>query len=363
MIRRFVAGRRPAVVAAGLGVGAILGAGVPVVVAAPVSAVVDAPGGVTLTDLDSRLVILVNQERAARGLAPVRVVAGLSASAALHSQGNAAGRRLDHDRRLGRSATAAGCRWSLVGEVIASTRGAGVTAAEVLRMYRGSPGHWRLLMDPRFTAVGVGTVDWRDRIYGRAIWNTIRLVDACSAGTRGATAPWGLYSERLRVPRGSTTPVVDLRNGDDARVVPGAWDRARSVAAVQVARRPGDTGTTIRLRAGSASATGTAGLMVRQGIETRAGKSLRIRLRATTPSGSRLPVWICVWDGFGTVVVVGRVMAGVQARTVVLRLPPAARGFVNHLSLAVPAGALLAQGRSSSRWRATLSLESVAVTS
>lgn len=327
------------------------------VTVAPSTVVVD-PGGAGLNSFDARLLALVNDARARLGRPPLRAVPGLTGVASGIAQRNAAGRALQHDARLAASATAAGCRWSALGEVIAFVGSSDPRPETVLEMYRRSAAHWPVLMDPRYTVAGIATVDRADRRYGRFEYNTIKVADSCGSGARTATPPWGLFVERIRPARGTTTTIADLTGAADPRVASASWGGARGIAAVS---SPSPAGVRVRLSLRSASATGYAGLLLRQGVETFRAPVMRVRLSAVTPTRAALPVVIRAWDGFGTPVVVGVVRAGAEPRTWRLPLPRTARGFVNHVTVGVPAAALRTQGSTATRWRATLTISSVAV--
>ena len=103
------------------------------------------------------MVDLVNAERSARGLAPLRRDGRLRAAARRHAEdmgvrgffnhhGSDGG---DHGTRI----AAAGYQACLSGENIAWGQR---SALEVVRGWMGSPGHRRIILHPRATAFGAG---------------------------------------------------------------------------------------------------------------------------------------------------------------------------------------------------------------
>jgi uncharacterized protein YkwD len=112
------------------------------------------------TDAESLIISLVNHERSARGLVPLRqindlvVIAGsragkmASANTLSHSVGGDIGRQLD-----GR-----GLDWYRYGEAIAYTTSAWADSAArtLFKMWMGSDAHRALLLSTKFNYVGVG---------------------------------------------------------------------------------------------------------------------------------------------------------------------------------------------------------------
>jgi uncharacterized protein YkwD len=105
--------------------------------------------------------ILLNRDRSARGLQPLRVDSRLTRTALERARWMAARNTLSHTSAHG-SVTAAERYWrvptSFAGECIGWTNASwGSTAARWLyNEWKQSPDHWNLLMSPRFTRVGIG---------------------------------------------------------------------------------------------------------------------------------------------------------------------------------------------------------------
>lgn len=89
---------------------------------------------------------------------PLQWDAQLARSAALHAQDMYAQGYFSHTskdgRRIGDRATAAGFRWRAIGENL----GYGyATAEQVVKGWKGSPGHCKNLMSPKFTRMGAAS--------------------------------------------------------------------------------------------------------------------------------------------------------------------------------------------------------------
>jgi uncharacterized protein YkwD len=122
----------------------------------PVAARADASP--RLSDSEHAVIRLVNQIRAQHGLGRVRASRALSAAADQHSRDMLRRDFFDHassdgtpfDRRVRRYAQA-----SMVGETLAALGRRRSGAAEVVRMWMGSPPHRAILLTGGFHRIGV----------------------------------------------------------------------------------------------------------------------------------------------------------------------------------------------------------------
>ena len=118
-----------------------------------------APAGATEVAAPSTagMIDLVNGERRARGLAPLRSDRRLRAAARRHAAAMGTGGFFDHHGRGGDDhgdrIAAQGYRACLSGENIAWGQR---SAREVFQGWMGSPGHKRIILHPRATAFGAG---------------------------------------------------------------------------------------------------------------------------------------------------------------------------------------------------------------
>jgi uncharacterized protein YkwD len=118
-----------------------------------------APPLAALAAEELRLVELVNQERAAAGLAPLDIALELSAAAEGHSQGMAKSGLISHSGADGRGPAQrmadAGYRWLRCGENIAVGQ---LTPEEAMAFWMNSPPHRANILDPGMREIGAGYV-------------------------------------------------------------------------------------------------------------------------------------------------------------------------------------------------------------
>jgi len=147
-------------------------AGVVPVVAAPASA---RAGGD-----EARFVALINELRAGKGLAPMIQDPTLAATSCTWTDHMAATATLAHDPNLGTEIAAAEPVWTKAGENV----GVGGDVTSLFQAFVASPGHYRNLVDPAFTRIGV-CVTWMPD--GVRMYTTQRFVATGSASP--VTAP------------------------------------------------------------------------------------------------------------------------------------------------------------------------------
>jgi uncharacterized protein YkwD len=94
----------------------------------------------------------INDERAARGLPPLRASERLDQAAQRWSSRMVATHRFTH-ASVGRRVTATGFRWSALGEAIATGYD---TPQRVVAGWMASVSHCRLVLSPTYTAIGTG---------------------------------------------------------------------------------------------------------------------------------------------------------------------------------------------------------------
>ena len=107
------------------------------------------------------VLVLINRDRTARGIPPLRADAGLSALASDRADWMARNGRMTHYSAGGdilRAVVARGLKPSMVGECVGWTNATpGRVAARWLFVnWKRSPSHWDLMMSPQFTLIGVG---------------------------------------------------------------------------------------------------------------------------------------------------------------------------------------------------------------
>ncbi len=141
------------------------------------------------------LLAAANQDRAAHGLASLRIDSGLLRSARVHAVEMARHREISHqfagEAELAERAGAAGTRFSLVTENVAEAP----NSALIHELWMKSAGHRANLLDPAVDSVGISVVQRNGQLY--AVEDFARTVErltleAQEATVRGLLAAKGL---------------------------------------------------------------------------------------------------------------------------------------------------------------------------
>lgn len=150
-----------------------------------------ASASTTIEAAEARLVELLQQDRASRGLPPVSVDPRLMSIARARSVDMATKHYFSHTQPDGQTATsmikAAGIAWERIGEIIAynTTSDLIASAAGANTQWLNSSGHYAIITQPAYNHIGVGLAI--DSSNGRRVWTAIWL-DA-PAGTVPAPEP------------------------------------------------------------------------------------------------------------------------------------------------------------------------------
>lgn len=112
----------------------------------------------TASSMESQILGWVNAERSKRGLVPLRLHSGLVSLAGDRAAQMASTGVMAHPSCLSCVINARGIQWYGVGEVIAYTTWpwGSQAAKSVFNGWKGSPGHWNLLMSNQFNYIGFG---------------------------------------------------------------------------------------------------------------------------------------------------------------------------------------------------------------
>lgn len=173
----------------------------------------------TLSAQEAAMVALLNADRTALGLVPMRTDARLMAIARARSDDMIAKGYFSHTQPDGRNVfdilTSAGITWYNAGEIIAwNNYPMDVTASTANRQWMDSPGHHAIIVSTDYNYVGVGlAVDpdtgkkmWTavylkgpDRTGARAAWGTRSVAPTAIAGTRRVSLQWSGSDPRLQV--------------------------------------------------------------------------------------------------------------------------------------------------------------------
>src|SRR5262249_18310563 len=133
--------------------------------AAVLAAVSLSPAGAQ--DMAAQVLTLVNQQRAANGLAPLTRNSALDSAASQHSSDMAASKTLSHTGSDGSSPgqriNAAGYYWYTYGENVAAGQS---SAQAVMDAWMSSSGHRANILSPDFKDIGIAVVYRAGSTYG-----------------------------------------------------------------------------------------------------------------------------------------------------------------------------------------------------
>ena len=158
---------------------------------------------------EAQFVALVNQTRAAVGVAPLAVDGQLTALARQHAQAMADKGTIFHASPISAGVTAP---WIKLGENV----GTGPSAPPIMDAFINSPKHYQNIVDPAFTYIGVGVV-WVGNQMFTCIQPTHRepapncsrsMNSATIAACRGSAARTSSVSARLRSTASSASVMV-----------------------------------------------------------------------------------------------------------------------------------------------------------
>ncbi len=124
------------------------------------------PGAASQKTMQAATLCLLNEERSARGLAPLKAHKKLEKAAFRFSKEMVSKRFFDHVSPSGSTLTTRikkvkytkGARSWSIGENIAWGTGSQATPERIVDAWMNSPGHKRNILDPRFREIGVGIV-------------------------------------------------------------------------------------------------------------------------------------------------------------------------------------------------------------
>jgi uncharacterized protein YkwD len=118
-----------------------------------------APAGAACAHAAAAVICIINGERAAAGVLPVRTDRSLAAMARAHSARMVAIHRFTHGRfavRIGHTAWARRRTSWQAGETLAWGLGERSSPGAIVAAWMQSPQHRAILLDPRYRVVGVG---------------------------------------------------------------------------------------------------------------------------------------------------------------------------------------------------------------
>jgi uncharacterized protein YkwD len=188
----------------------------------------------TAETMEGKLVSLVNAERTKRGLVPLRLHPGLVDLAGDRAAYMASKNLLAHITCLGCTLSSRGIQWYAAGEVIAWTSypWGDQAAQSIYNAWRGSSGHWAMLMSSRYNYLGVGvayrSANGRTYAAGELTESKDRTAPWAqmkSASRSGTTVNWSWYGADTAL----QTHTAGLKNFDvQYRVDGGTWYTIRT---------------------------------------------------------------------------------------------------------------------------------------
>ena len=108
--------------------------------------------------MNANLLMMINSDRTAAGLRPLRLDTRLAVVATGRADSMAGTGQLIHHHDIAAAERAVGIRPYLAGEAIGETNASwGMPAAHyIYDLWRGSPSHWELITSDRFNYIGIG---------------------------------------------------------------------------------------------------------------------------------------------------------------------------------------------------------------
>lgn len=130
---------------------------------------------------EETLAVLINKERAARKLSPLRLRSELSEAAVLHSRDMLARETLTHESLNGDTAheriDRTGYAWKAYGEIIG--REYSGSARDMVTIWLASPPHAEIMLSSDYTEFGIGTAHRRSRFatwYWTVVFGSERIL-------------------------------------------------------------------------------------------------------------------------------------------------------------------------------------------
>jgi uncharacterized protein YkwD len=165
----------------------------------PVAAATTASASPSTTEAEDLFVAKINELRLRAGLQPLRIHPELVALARRWAAKMAKDDRISHNPNL---STAVAADWQKLGENV----GVGGTVNKLHDAFVASPGHFRNLVDEKFTYIGVGVVIGRDGSLFTA-HEFMRLTDGAAAPSASA-APIASIAAPANHPKGYRLSLV-----------------------------------------------------------------------------------------------------------------------------------------------------------
>jgi uncharacterized protein YkwD len=324
--------RRPAriLLAAALAGAPVVGIAAPAAFTSPALAA----GGthllsVRLNGFEADLAADINKARRDHGLSPLTVVPGATDVARRWSWELAKTQVLSHNPQIiGDIAHAGSSAWTEIAENVGE--GPADSPGGLFQAYMNSPEHRANILDRGARYLGVGTVE-----RGGIAWNTLDFTNAYSNAYGLTRVPAdGVTMDQQTI---TSTTDVALLNSPDQRF---AASHNGGLAASRLAFTTSSNGSAYTWLHQTGSATGRAGVMMRDALNLSHATKLCVQLSARSVNGAKVPITVSLRRSFGSSVKLGTVKVGGKAQWVDLTIPGAAQSFRNVLTLHVAGSAV-----------------------
>ncbi len=289
---------------------------------------------------ESALLSYVNAARSRAGRPALTMVPGTNDVARRWSLAMASSKVLSHNPKLVSNIAAAGsAAWHAMAENVGY--GSGCDPKQLFNAYMASPAHKANILNPAMRYVGMGvhlrpTSGWPCGV----AWNTMDFVDSYSR-TYGASRnpPQGMTIDSYVIT--STHSLGAFETGGDSRAVTGVSGSGLWASAPSFDRPANGRDDAMHFTVAQTAATaGWGSLYLRDALDLRHVRQIRITLRSSTPTGRALPVSLTVAQDWGHTATLGTVNIDNTTRTFTFTVPTTVRGFDNTLRLTTANSAL-----------------------
>lgn len=310
--------------------------------AQPASAAFANGSGGRVNGHEAALLSYVNSARVARGIPALIAAAGTNDLARTWSVRMASTSVLAHNPALTSQIAGSGSpSWRAVAENVGYA--SACSPKQLFDAYWASAAHRNNILNRNMRYVGIGTFERAATGWscGRA-WNTMVFVDSYTS-TYGAARnpPEGMAIDARVIT--TTQWFATFESGSEPRAVTGVsglgLSSSRPVVAVPANGRD-DAMHWYLTQTAPLNSSGS--LYLRDAVDLRMTRQVRMTIQAVTPNPRGLPVTITVLRDWGASATIGNVVADSVPRTYTFTLPASVRGFNNTFRLTVANSGLTA---------------------
>ncbi len=300
--------------------------------AQPAAAAFSSGTGGRVNSHEAALLSYINSARVARGIPALVAAAATNDMARAWSTKMAGSSVLSHNPSLTSQVKAGSPNWRAVAENVGYA--SACSPKQLFDAYWASTGHRTNILNRSMRYVGIGTVERPTSGWpcGRA-WNTIVFVDSYSSAYGAARNPpqgMGMDARVITVSQHLAT----FETGPDPRTVTGVAGLGLASSSPVTYVTGGDDAMHWYVRQ-TAPLDGWGSLYLRDAVDLRSTKQVRMIVQAVTPSGRTLPITLTVSREWGATATIGTIVADNVPRSYTFTVPVALRGFNNTFRLTV----------------------------